>query len=141
MKTTWDYNWKGKSILIVEDDPINFNYLDFLLKSTRAKIYHAERGEDALDLLKRKIFFDIVLMDIRLPGISGLETTRKILSLRNGQRIIAQTAYAAEEDREAAFSAGCCDFIAKPIRANEMLDLIRRYLDGQSDSQKVQGET
>jgi len=123
------YNWKGKSILVVEDDHINFNYLDALLKPTKANVYHAEKGEDAIDLCLKHSFFNIVLMDIRLPGINGLETTRKILALRKDLPVIAQTAYAAEEDRDAALAAGCCDFIAKPIRANEMLDLIKKYFD------------
>ena len=123
------YNWKGKSILVVEDDHINFNYLDALLKPTKANVYHAEKGEDAIDLCLKLSFFNIVLMDIRLPGINGLETTRKILALRKDLPVIAQTAYAAEEDRDAALAAGCCDFIAKPIRANEMLDLIKKYFD------------
>jgi len=129
MNPSWLYDWNGKSILVVEDDHINFNYLDVLLRPTKAKIYHAEKGEDALDMCMKNSIFNIVLMDIRLPGMNGLETTRKILSIRKDLPVIAQTAYAADEDRDAALAAGCCEFIAKPIRANEMLDLIKKYLD------------
>jgi len=129
MNPNWLYNWKGKTILVVEDDHINFNYLDVLLKPTKAKVFHAEKGEDAIELCRKNKTFNIVLMDIRLPGINGFETTRKILAIRNNLPVIAQTAYAAEEDRNAAFEAGCCEFLAKPIRANEMLDLIKKYLD------------
>lgn len=129
MDKKWLYDWKGKSILVVEDDHINFNYLDVLLKPTKAKIYHAEKGEDAIELCRKNSFFNIVLMDIRLPGINGLETTRKILAIRKNLPVIAQTAYAADEDRNAAISAGCCEFLAKPIRANEMLDLIKKYFE------------
>jgi two-component system cell cycle response regulator DivK len=129
MEKKKSYNWKGKSILVVEDDHINFNYLDSLLKPTKAIIMHAVRGEEAVELCKNFSFISVVLMDIRLPGIDGLEATRQICSLRNNLAVIAQTAYALEIDKKAAFEAGCCDFIAKPIRANEMLEIIRKYMD------------
>jgi len=129
MDSKWFYNWEGKSVLVVEDDPINFNYLDALLKPTMAKVYHAEKGEDAIELYRKISFFNVVLMDIRLPGITGLETTRQLIAMNKNIVVIAQTAYAEEWDRQAAFEAGCCDFIAKPIRANEMFELIKKYLN------------
>jgi len=128
MNPDWLYNWRGKYILVVEDDHINYSYLDILLKPTRAKILHAEKGEEAIALCRKKNLINIVLMDIRLPGINGFETTREIRAIRNDLPVIAQTAFATETDRQAALDAGCNDFIAKPIRANEMLDLIKKYL-------------
>lgn len=122
------YNWKNKIILVVEDDQLNYNYLDILLKPTHATVYHAERGEDAIELFRKGPVFDIVLMDIRLPGITGLEATEQILALKKNIPVIAQTAYAGEEDRSAAFAAGCVDFITKPIRADEMLKMMLRYI-------------
>ncbi len=122
------FNWKNKVILVVEDDQINYNYLDVLLKPTKAAIYHAENGEEAVELCRLFSFFSVVLMDIRLPGMNGLEATRMIKILRKNLPVIAQTAYAADVDRDAAFAAGCNDFIAKPIRANEMLDMIRKHI-------------
>lgn len=124
-------NWKGKSILIVEDDQPNFNYLDILLKSTNAKVLHAENGYDAVELCKKYPEINVVLMDMELPLLNGLEATRQILELRSNLPVIAQTAFADENDREAAFQAGCCEFLAKPIRANEMLNLIKKYLQPQ----------
>jgi two-component system cell cycle response regulator DivK len=128
MSSKWFYNWTGKTILVVEDDQINFNYLDALLKPTMAKVYHAERGEDAIELCRKNSFINIVLMDIRLPGMTGLEATRQLIAIQKDMVVIAQTAYAEEWDREAALAAGCCEFIAKPIRANEMLSLIKKHL-------------
>ncbi len=128
MDSKWFYNWQGKTILVVEDDHINFSYLDALLKPTMARVYHAERGEDAIELCRKISFVNIVLMDIRLPGMTGLEATRQLISFRKDMVVIAQTAYAEDRDREAAFAAGCSEFIAKPIRANEMLELIRKHL-------------
>lgn len=121
-------DWTGKSILVVEDDQLNFNYLDILLKSTKAKVLHAENGQNAVDLCRMNIGINVVLMDIRLPVLNGLDATRQILSLRSDMPVIAQTAYAEEDDQKAAYNAGCCEFLAKPIRANEMLDLIKKYI-------------
>ncbi|MCX6283583.1 MAG: response regulator [Bacteroidetes bacterium] len=121
-------NWTGKSILVVEDDHINFNYLDILLKPTKAKILHAENGLIAVELCRMYSEINVVLMDMRMPVLNGLDATRQIIAMRSGMPVIAQTAYADEEDQKAAFSAGCCEFLAKPIRANEMLDLIKKYI-------------
>ncbi|MFH1297776.1 MAG: response regulator [Bacteroidota bacterium] len=124
-----EINWQGKSILVVEDDQISFSYLDVVLKPTRATIFHALEGEHAINLCIQHPEIDVVLMDIRLPGMDGLEATEKITSFRQTLPVIAQTAYATEHDQAAAFAAGCWDFIAKPIRANEMIELIKKYMD------------
>jgi len=128
MSDKWYYDWNGKSILIVEDDHLCFSYLDALLKPTKATVYHASSGEAALELCRNLTFVNIVLMDIRLPGITGFETTQHLKKIHRDLPVIAQTAYAHECDRETALAAGCCDFIAKPIRANEIFDMIRKYI-------------
>lgn len=124
----WEINWQDKAILIVEDDHINFSYLDVLLRPTRARILHAIEGEEAVRICLANPEINLVLMDIRLPGMNGLEATRNIVSHRRQLPVIAQTAYAEPEDQRAAYEAGCTEFIAKPIRANEMISMIRKYL-------------
>ena len=131
-----DINWEGRSILVVEDDQVCFSYLDFLLKPTRAKVLHAFEGAHAIQLCSQNPEIEIVLMDVRLPGMSGLEATEKITDIRKDLPVIAQTAYASDEDQRAAFAAGCWDFIAKPIRANEMINLIKKYLDKVTELRK-----
>ena len=121
-------NWKGKSILVVEDDQPNFNYIDILLKTTQARVLHAENGFEAVEFCKKYPEINVVLMDMELPLLGGLEATRQILEMRSDMPVIAQTAFVDENDQEAAFKAGCCEFLAKPIRANEMLSLIKKYL-------------
>ncbi|MFH1297781.1 MAG: response regulator [Bacteroidota bacterium] len=128
-----ELNWQGRNILIVEDDQVCFSYLDVLLKPTRATIFHALEGQQAVNLCHAHPEMDVILMDIRLPGMNGLDATREITSFRKELPVIAQTAYASEQDRKAALSAGCWDFITKPIRANEMLELIRKYLEGETE--------
>lgn len=124
-----ELDWKGRSILIVEDDKVCFSYLDVLLRPTQATILHAEEGQQAINLCQDHPEIEVVLMDVRLPGMNGLDATRQITSIRKDLPVIAQTAYATDDDQQAAISAGCWDFIAKPIRANEMLQLIRKYLE------------
>ncbi|TSA29453.1 MAG: response regulator [Bacteroidetes bacterium] len=128
-----ELNWQGRNILIVEDDQVCFSYLDVLLKPTRATIYHAVEGQQAINLCTTHPEIEVVLMDVRLPGMNGLDATRHITTFRKDLPVIAQTAYASEADQQAALSAGCCDFIAKPIRANEMLELIKKYLEKETN--------
>jgi len=123
-----EINWQGRSILVVEDDHVCFSYLDFLLRPTNVTVLHAIEGRQAINLCQTHPEIEIVLMDVRLPGMNGLDATRHITSIRQDLPVIAQTAYASDEDQQAAFSAGCRDFIAKPIRANDMIALIRKYL-------------
>lgn len=66
-------------------------------------------------------------MDIRLPGIDGYETTKQIRNINKKVKIIAQTAYTLQNDREKAISAGCNDYISKPIDKNELLKIIGKY--------------
>ena len=128
MSIRGDINWQDRSILIVEDDQISFSYLDVLLRPTQAKIFHAIEGQQALNICSAHPEIDLVLMDIRLPGMDGLEATRRITSRWGSLPVIAQTAYATEDDEKAARSAGCWEFITKPVRANEMITLIKKYL-------------
>ncbi|MBE0647234.1 MAG: response regulator [Bacteroidales bacterium] len=129
-----DINWQGRNILIVEDDQICFSYLDVLLKPTRVTIFHALEGQQAVNLCNAHPELDMVLMDVRLPGMNGLDATRKITSFRNDLPVIAQTAYASDDDKAAALSAGCWDFIAKPIPANDMIQMIKKYLEREVQS-------
>jgi len=124
-----DIDWKGRTILIVEDDQISFSYMDFLLRPTKATIFHALEGQQAINICTMHPEIEIVLMDVRLPGMNGLDATKAITALRADLPVIAQTAYATEEDQQAAFSAGCRDFIAKPVPANDMIRMIKKYLE------------
>ncbi len=129
-----DINWQGRNILIVEDDQICFSYLDVLLRPTHVTIFHALEGQQAINLCNAHPEIEIVLMDVRLPGMNGLDATRVITSIRKDLPVIAQTAYASEDDQKAAYSAGCWDFIAKPIPANDMIKMIKKYLEREKEN-------
>ncbi len=119
------YNWKNKVILIAEDEKTNFIYLKTILSKSNARIYWAVDGSSAVELCKRKNI-DLVLMDIKMKGMSGYEATQKIKSIYPDMPVIAQTAYAMSDDIERLMKAGCDDYITKPIKGSELLPLINK---------------
>jgi hypothetical protein len=74
---------------------------------------------------------DLVLMDIRLPDITGYEATRQIKQHNPKLKIIVQTAYAAQDDKQKAIDAGCCGYISKPLKRNILLSLLNKHLTKQ----------
>jgi PAS domain S-box-containing protein len=117
---------QGITILVVEDEEINWLYLNEILKKT-AKTMHARNGEQALEHLKKYPEIDIILMDIKLPDINGLELTKIIKSLFPDVPVIAQTAFALSGDRELAIEAGCSDYITKPVNKAKLLEIIAAF--------------
>jgi signal transduction histidine kinase/CheY-like chemotaxis protein/PAS domain-containing protein len=119
---------KEFSVLIVEDDEINYLYLDELLSKLKLNLFHAKTGIEAIDICKKHADIDLVLMDIKLPEMDGIEATRKIREFRPNLTIIAQTAFAMDSDKEKVFLAGCSDFIAKPIKKEKLILLLKKYI-------------
>jgi PAS domain S-box-containing protein len=123
---------QGLKVLVVEDNDVNRMVVTRMLGQLGCLVDAARSGEEALERLARDIP-DIILMDVQMPGIDGLETTRRIRKLPKGNRvpIVALTANAFREDRDACFESGMDDFLAKPVRRNDlsrMLDTVfRRY--------------
>jgi len=128
-----DYNWRGKTILIAEDEDVNYNLLETILVPTGAKIYRATNGLEAIDRCEADLTIDLVLMDIKLPNMNGFEATRHIKSKRKNLPIIAQTAYAMSTDEESCLKAGCDDYIAKPLRIDDLLKKVNKYLTWQEE--------
>lgn len=94
-----------------------------------AKLLWAKTGQEVLDMVNDgQISIDLILMDIKIPDINGIEATKIIKEANKEIPIIAQTAYAMEEDRDKCLSAGCDDYIAKPINIQEFLSIITKVL-------------
>jgi signal transduction histidine kinase len=111
----------GKVVLIVEDVEFNFRYLEIILtKNPDVTILWAANGAEAVDICAKNHNINIVLMDIQLPEMNGLDATRLIKSENKNLPVIAQTAYATSSDIKAAEDAGCDDIIVKPINKNEL---------------------
>ncbi len=124
---SFGYDWSDKSILIVEDDVLNYNYLEEILSFTKVQCIYARNGLDAIQICKSNIKIDLILMDIQLPDLDGYETTRRIKEMNSQIPIIAQTAYATNEDRQKSFEAGCDDYISKPIDSNLLNSIIKKF--------------
>ena len=122
--------WDGKRILIVEDDDLNFEYLNAILEPTSIGIDRAKDGIQAVDLCKSDAF-DVVLMDIRIPKIDGLQATRIIRESGITIPVIAQTAFAMTNDRDKCMDAGCNDYISKPVNKDALIEILSRYLAGE----------
>jgi|GEM_PF-382250 Signal transduction histidine kinase len=114
----------GKTILVVEDDLISFQYLESILQEASVALIHVKNGEDALEVCQLNTKIDLVLMDMQLPFMDGYETTKKIKLFRKNLPIIAQTANVMPEDKIKCFEAGCDDFIGKPIDPDELMTIV-----------------
>ena len=126
---------KGKRILLVEDNELNAEITMTMLEDAHAEVEHAWDGEEALNMIKaaQAAYYDVVLMDIQIPKLNGYQATKKIRMLpdeRAGVPIIAMTANAFEEDRQAAFASGMNDYITKPIGIEKLLRKILKVLEG-----------
>lgn len=122
---TEDRNIKRQlNILIVEDDSISRSYLETVLAGQNVRLYSAISGTEAIDIMKKHSEIDLILMDIKLPGMDGYETTRTIRGFNPQVKIIAQSAYAFKTDHNKALAAGCDDYIPKPVNAELLLEKI-----------------
>ena len=115
-----------KKILIAEDNDSNFILMTYILK----KYYQFERaknGQEAVEMAEKNTY-DIVLMDIKMPIMDGLEATKAIKEKFPDLPIIALTANAFDSDRQLALEAGCNDFISKPVSSDLCLQTIKKFV-------------
>jgi len=115
-----------KRILIAEDNDSNYILMTYILKN-HYEFDRARNGQEAVDMAKEG-GFDMVLMDIKMPVMDGLEATTKIKELCPELPIIALTANAFESDRQLALDAGCVDFLTKPISSQLCLSTIAKFV-------------
>ena len=121
---------KNNTILIVEDEEINYLYINTLLEDFNAKIItlHAKNGKEAIEICKTNPKINFVLMDLKMPIMNGFEATKIIKEFRHDLPIVAQTAYSTDEEKKQAVLAGCDDFISKPISKETLNKIIKNYL-------------
>jgi len=114
-------------ILVVEDEPINRDLISQIIKIEGHECIEASSAELALQLAK-KIIPDLIFMDIKLPGMNGLEATKRLKSdpVTRSIPVVAISAYALEEDRKKALNAGCEGYITKPFKYKEIVDAINK---------------
>jgi CheY-like chemotaxis protein len=122
------FDWKDKNILVVEDNISNFEFIKAVLSKTKVNILWTDNGKSALEIFKKHDDIHLVLMDIQIPEMDGYETTREIKKIRSDVPVIAQTAFAMSRDKEKSIQAGCNDYISKPIKPLDLLNLMEKYI-------------
>ena len=132
------FNWKGKQILIVEDDKPSTILLTALLSRAGAMLYFATNGQQAVDIVKTNSSIDLILMDIKLEGMNGIQASTVIHEYNPNIPIIAQTACVMAGDKENCMAAGCVAYVSKPIDAYELLQVIDKYINGIKIENKVE---
>jgi PAS domain S-box-containing protein len=123
-----NYQWEGRLFLIAEDDKFSYKFLEGFLKQTRAEVLRAADGREAVEICRTNPNIDLVLMDIQMPEMNGLEATEEIKKFNRNLPVIAQTANAISEERQRCLEAGCDDFITKPVNITELYAKINKWL-------------
>jgi two-component system, sensor histidine kinase and response regulator len=124
----------GAHVLVVEDHPVNREVAVAVLESMGCRVSLAEDGLQAVELCRRQTF-DVVLMDIQMPEMDGRQATRQIRAEAKAQGrpripILALTANALKEDREACLAAGMDDYLVKPVSRQQLIQVLGRWLSG-----------
>jgi CheY-like chemotaxis protein len=120
----------GRKALVVDDDVRNIFAITAALESCGMNVLHAENGQDGLNLLSATAGIDVVLMDVMMPEMDGIEATRRIRKMDKYRSIpiIAVTAKAMKGDREQCLDAGASDYITKPVDMDQLRSLLRVWL-------------
>jgi signal transduction histidine kinase len=116
-----------QTLLIAEDNDINFKYYNLILKNEFIKILHAWNGVEAVDLSKHHPEIKLVMMDLKMPEMNGFEATRQIKAFRNDLPIIVVTAHSGSEDHQKAIDAGCDDVMIKPIKRELLISKLKEF--------------
>lgn len=124
--------FSDKTILIVEDELLNFLYLDEVLTGIGIQTLHAKNGFQAIEMYQQNPKIDLVLMDIKMPEMDGIEATRRLKQINTKLPIIIQTAYAIDKEKQNAFEAGCDAFMSKPLRKIDLVNNLTEIFNKKS---------
>lgn len=114
-------------ILIAEDVESNYLYLKAVLSKLNATIFWAKNGVEAVEICENNEI-DLVFMDLQMPEMNGYEATEILKKKFPGLPIVAQTAFAMSDDREKALDSGCDDYLAKPIKSKDLLNVVEKFI-------------
>jgi signal transduction histidine kinase/ligand-binding sensor domain-containing protein/CheY-like chemotaxis protein len=118
----------GKTILIAEDEENNYKLIVAFLKKTNATILWAKNGTETIELFQKNPFIDLILMDIKMPLMDGVEANKKIKQIKKEVIVVAQTAFAYENDFKEFIESGFDAYIPKPIKIDELFDVLQKFL-------------
>jgi signal transduction histidine kinase/CheY-like chemotaxis protein len=124
-----NFDWGDKTILIAEDEDTNFFLLQAVLKKTKANIIRADDGVKFLEIINERKNIDLILLDIKMPGINGFNAVKVIRQQNINIPVIAQTAFNQPEDKQRCLQSGCNDYLAKPINKELLISKISQYFN------------
>lgn len=126
----------GKNILLIEDNEVNRRLAGFLLRSQGYQVREATTAAAAFEMVEKERP-DLIVMDIQLPGMDGLEVTRKLKEQPATADIpvVAVTSFAMKGDREKALAAGCAGYVTKPIDKNTFIQEVAAHVGNKSKSE------
>lgn len=127
----YDFDFSNKVVLVVEDNQISFKLMHAVLRQVKANVVHADNGKRAIEEVESAAHFDLVLMDMQMPEVDGLEATRRIKELRPELPVVATTADIYSENARACKEAGCDAFLSKPLQFKKMFELMQSFFDQQ----------
>jgi two-component system, cell cycle response regulator DivK len=119
---------KGKRILVVEDEEMNWYLIRDILEIYDAECIWAEFGQKAIDLVSEGEEFDAVLMDINMPRMNGFDATRKLKAIKPQLPVMAQTAFALDDEIKKCYDAGCNLHICKPYSVSDLSNQLSKLL-------------
>jgi len=121
-------DWSSKTCLLVDDNKDILLYLNRVLSDTQIKTISARSGIEALEIVKSNPGIDLVLLDMQMPEMNGIEATKELRKIRKDIPIIAQTAFIFEDDKDIILEAGCDACLIKPIRKDHLLTVMSSFL-------------
>ena len=121
-------DWSSKKCLIVDDNKDVLIYLNRILSDTGVSIISARSGIEAIEIIKETPDIDIVLLDMQMPAMNGIEAAKEIRKIRKNLTIIAQTAFVFEDDKDIVLEAGCDACLIKPIRKDHLISVMSSFI-------------
>ncbi len=122
------YEWEGKKILVAEDETPNYEFIVELLIDTGVEVDRAKDGHEVVDKIESGNTYDLILMDMRMPGMDGFEATRIIKEKNPDIVVFALTAFVQEEHKREMIEAGCEEIIEKPFTIDKVLHQLDKIL-------------
>lgn len=121
-------DWSDKTILVAEDVAANYMLIEAILSMTKATVIWAQNGMEAVEACLENDRINLVLMDIRMPKMNGIDATRAIKQFRRDLPIVAQTAFSYNMEDEHIIEAGCIKVITKPISPQVLINSIMEFM-------------
>ena len=122
-------DWSGKTMLVADDNIDMLRYLNRVLSNTGINVIHARTEKEIIDILKGKENIDLVLLNLQMPELNGIEALKGIRKIERKIPIVAQTDSIVDEERETLLKAGCNSCLTKPIGQNQLLSVISGFLN------------